>query len=344
MRGASYHHHMESSIADGVVFASIGRALKDYSQGTTDITDRAVPDVDGATALHDVDGATGLHEAAASGDVVATALILAARAPVDPLDSQGRSPLHLSCVADHAECAALLVAHNAELDRRNACAKKATPLFTAAFHGSLSCVRLLCEAGARVNRNTDDCKSPMWERNHRLEPSTVNRATPRPQPQLLAPSPSPGRKTSARQVRRLPGGPPRGRAGPLLLRRGPRLYMVTLQAQWLAGGAVRPLVRALPPAELAQGVGGLLAAAARQHAQRAPRRRAAPERRVLADRRQPVGRTDCPRATGRAGRQGHPARDRAVVTRDTCTLVAEPPRARLWRLQGRPRAGPRRRR
>ena len=169
MRGASYHHHMESSIADRVVFASIGRALKDYAQIPNNAANAVIAD-----QATDIDGATALHAAAASGDVTSTTLLLAARAPVDPVDSQGRSPLHLSCIADHAQCAALLIAHNAELDRRDACANKATPLITAVAHDSLACVRLLCEAGASVNMNADDCKSPMCALASRTSPPVAH--------------------------------------------------------------------------------------------------------------------------------------------------------------------------
>ena len=68
----------------------------------------------------------------------------------------------MSCIAEQPGSVALLLQSKADPDKRMTKLNPgATPLYAAAFTGSMPCVKMLCEAGAAVNARTEDLKSPM---------------------------------------------------------------------------------------------------------------------------------------------------------------------------------------
>ena len=89
----------------------------------------------------------GLLRAVSDGDVALVTLFLDAGVPVDCVDADGFTPLHLSCTSGHLEIATLLLDRgSAAIDEKNLGGR--TPLFLSCSGGHLEISRLLLDRGS----------------------------------------------------------------------------------------------------------------------------------------------------------------------------------------------------
>ncbi|CAM9605394.1 unnamed protein product, partial [Sphacelaria rigidula] len=101
-----------------------------------------------------------LHQAAKTGNLSHVRRALNVGTP-DPLDSDGRTPLHVAAEGGHAEVVMALLAASAAVDARDK--KGYTPLYLAASEGRLDAVRVLLEASPNVDIPDKDCGySPLF--------------------------------------------------------------------------------------------------------------------------------------------------------------------------------------
>ena len=89
---------------------------------------------------------TGLHIAAINGNIQIAAILIRAKARLDPKDKLGNTPLHYAADRGHREIVKLLLDVGAPVDAENRSGM--TPLMIAARHGDLEIVRLLLAKGA----------------------------------------------------------------------------------------------------------------------------------------------------------------------------------------------------
>jgi ankyrin repeat protein len=108
------------------------------------------------------DGSVPLHKAAAEGDVnKAKSLIAEACAEVSPIDNDGRTPLHNAARAGNAEIVRLLFQAGAKVDAKTR--SSLTPLHEAARRGSVDVVKLLLAAGAPANIGDRKNETPLYD-------------------------------------------------------------------------------------------------------------------------------------------------------------------------------------
>jgi len=102
--------------------------------------------------FHEEGSPPSLHDAAAEGDLTLVRQLIDLGADVnEQLESDGSTPLYCAVVENHAEIAALLLAHKANPDVGK---QGVTPLCEAASAGRLPLLRTLLGAGADVNRKS----------------------------------------------------------------------------------------------------------------------------------------------------------------------------------------------
>lgn len=96
-------------------------------------------------------GSTPLHYAAGRGQVDLVQLLIDNRAAIDPKDKRGQTPAAWAMQAGHREIVRLLAAHGAAL----------TP-HMAAYAGDVQTVRRLLDAGADVNQQDKEGRTPLY--------------------------------------------------------------------------------------------------------------------------------------------------------------------------------------
>jgi uncharacterized protein len=89
---------------------------------------------------------TGLHIAAMNGYIHIAAILIKAKAKLDPVDKLGNTPLHYAAERGHPEILKLLLDLGVPVDPENRSGM--TPLMIAARHGNLEIVRALLAKGA----------------------------------------------------------------------------------------------------------------------------------------------------------------------------------------------------
>lgn len=98
----------------------------------------------------DEEGRTGLHYAATNGNLTIIAILIRAKAKLDPKDKLGNTPLHLAADRNQVEAAKLLLGVGAPVDSENK--NGMTPLMMAASHGNIEIVQALLANGASVSK------------------------------------------------------------------------------------------------------------------------------------------------------------------------------------------------
>lgn len=110
-------------------------------------------------ALTNRDGNTPLHQAAVFGNYESAAVLMIARAPLNPGNRDGETPLHLACYYGFADIAALMITNGADI----ACKDNDgdTALHEAALRDQLETAKILVENGASVNVVNRDGATPL---------------------------------------------------------------------------------------------------------------------------------------------------------------------------------------
>ena len=98
----------------------------------------------------DDDARTGMHYAAMNGNLTIIAILIKAKAKLDPKDKLGNTPLHLAADRNQAEVAQLLLDVGAPVDPENK--NGMTPLMMAANRGNIEIVQVLLAKGASVTK------------------------------------------------------------------------------------------------------------------------------------------------------------------------------------------------
>ena len=93
---------------------------------------------------------TGMHYAAMDGNLTIIAILIKAKAKLDPKDKIGDTPLHLAADRNQAEAAKLLLDVGAPVDPENK--NGMTPLMMAASRGNIEIVQALLAKGASVTK------------------------------------------------------------------------------------------------------------------------------------------------------------------------------------------------
>jgi ankyrin repeat protein len=93
---------------------------------------------------------TAMHYAAISGNLTITAILIKAKAKLDPKDKLGNTPLHLAADRNQTEEAQLLLDVGAPVDAENK--NGMTPLMVAAARGNIEMVQALLAKGASVTK------------------------------------------------------------------------------------------------------------------------------------------------------------------------------------------------
>ena len=96
----------------------------------------------------DEEGRTGLHYAAMNGNLSIIAILIKAKAKLDPKDKLGNTPLHLAADLNQVDAAQLLLDIGAPVDPENKSGM--TPLMLAASRGNLQIVQALLAKGASI--------------------------------------------------------------------------------------------------------------------------------------------------------------------------------------------------
>jgi ankyrin repeat protein len=99
----------------------------------------------------DEESRTALHYAAGNGNVEIIAILIKARAKLDPADSLGNTPLHLAADRHRTAAGELLLAAGAKVDPQNH--EGRTPLMVAASRGDTQLVLALLAKGASTTIN-----------------------------------------------------------------------------------------------------------------------------------------------------------------------------------------------
>lgn len=95
----------------------------------------------------DDDATADLHHVCMKGDASRASSLLEAQANANAIDTQGHSPLHLSCNNGHLECVKLLLNAGANVSSEDIF-QKDTPLHKACWYGYADIARLLLDASA----------------------------------------------------------------------------------------------------------------------------------------------------------------------------------------------------
>ena len=93
---------------------------------------------------------TALHYAAMNGNLQITAILIKAKAKLDPKDKLGNTPLHLAADRSQAEVVQLLLDVGVPIDAENKSGM--TPLMIAASRGNIEIVQALLAKGASVTK------------------------------------------------------------------------------------------------------------------------------------------------------------------------------------------------
>ena len=96
-------------------------------------------------------GSTPLHYVAARGHADVVQLLIDSHVAIDPKDERGQTPAARAMQAGHKEIVRLLAAHGAVLT-----------LHMAAYAGDVQTVRRLLEAGAAVNQQDEEGRTPLY--------------------------------------------------------------------------------------------------------------------------------------------------------------------------------------
>ena len=105
---------------------------------------------DGNPNQTDEDSRTALHYAALNGNLTIIAILIKAKAKLDPKDKLGNTPLHLAADRGQTEAAQLLLDVGAAVDPENR--NGMTPLMLAAARGNIDIVQALLKKGANVTK------------------------------------------------------------------------------------------------------------------------------------------------------------------------------------------------
>ena len=150
-----------SAAAETFVLAA-NRAAREEEQGTWPefeellATGALSGDIDELDPGHN----TALHIAAYAGRTSAVRALVAAGASINIRDWTGWTPLALTCRGGHHECVAVLVAAGADLNVMHNDNINETALSAAAeYNGCVRCIKILLDAGARVNGPRDTWSS-----------------------------------------------------------------------------------------------------------------------------------------------------------------------------------------
>ena len=93
---------------------------------------------------------TALHVAAMNGNLQIAAIMIKAKAKLDPQDKLGHTPLHYAADRNHADVAKLLLDVGVAVDPENR--NGVTPLMLAASRGNLDVIRVLLDKGANPTK------------------------------------------------------------------------------------------------------------------------------------------------------------------------------------------------
>ena len=105
---------------------------------------------DGNPNQTDEESRTALHYAAMNGNLTITAILIKAKAKLDPKDKLGNTPLHMAAERNQTEEAQLLLDVGAPVDAENK--NGMTPLMVAAARGNIEIVQALLAKGASVTK------------------------------------------------------------------------------------------------------------------------------------------------------------------------------------------------
>jgi uncharacterized protein len=105
---------------------------------------------DGNPNETDEESRTAMHYAAMNGNLTIIAILIKAKAKLDPKDKLGDTPLHLAADRNQVDAAQLLLDVGAPVDPQNK--DGMTPLMIAASRGSVEIVQALLAKGASVTK------------------------------------------------------------------------------------------------------------------------------------------------------------------------------------------------
>jgi ankyrin repeat protein len=103
---------------------------------------------DGNPNQTDEESRTAMHYAAMNGNLTIIAILIKAKAKLDPKDKLGDTPLHLAADRNQVDAAQLLLDVGAPVDPQNK--DGMTPLMIAASRGNIEIVKALLTKGANV--------------------------------------------------------------------------------------------------------------------------------------------------------------------------------------------------
>jgi uncharacterized protein len=111
---------------------------------------RAIIANDGYPDETDNESRTAMHYAAMNGNLTIIAILIKAKAKLNPKDKLGNTPLHLAADRNQVEAARLLLDVGTLVDPENKSGM--TPLMMAASHGNIEIVQAMLAKGASVTK------------------------------------------------------------------------------------------------------------------------------------------------------------------------------------------------
>jgi ankyrin repeat protein len=140
----------EGSYADVSLFGNYWENVARAAQDNDAARVRQLVANDANPNQTDSESRTGMHYAAMNGNLTIIAILIKAKAKLDPKDKLGNTPLHLAADRDQVEAMQLLLDVGTPVDPENK--NGMTPLMVAANRGNIEIVRALLAKGASVTK------------------------------------------------------------------------------------------------------------------------------------------------------------------------------------------------
>jgi ankyrin repeat protein len=118
----------------------------------------------------DAPGGTPLHLASEEGQVAAVSYLLDLGSPIETTDNSGCRAIHRAVYERHDSVVELLLQRGASVLGRG---ESHTPLWLAAHRGSVSCCKLLLDAGAPVDDDSIPTMTPLGTAADNMHPDVV---------------------------------------------------------------------------------------------------------------------------------------------------------------------------